>query len=297
MRKSNLVFIAIMVSFIIAACQKELNFGNQSVLGTFTAKVDSSNWEATTVKGITRQAGMIIISGKSTNGNMIVLTVADSGVHSYSFHNLSASNLATYTDAVSGNNNIFSTNQWDLPGVYGSLQITSIDTLNKIMSGTFSFRAYRQSDSLSHIISAGIFTNISYTISNPLPSATDTFRVKVAGTPFTYNSLTGISTGAPLNQIAINALQGSVAPVVGLTFPNTIATGSFDFDGLAGTVKGLYNPSTTTNLLADSGSVEILEHNTVSKRIRGNFNFKALPLVGDSPKVYLTEGYFSIIYN
>ncbi len=296
MRKSNLAFLAIMVSFIFLACQKELSFGNSNFLGNFTATIDSTNWEATTIKEITRQAGNIVITGKSTNGNMIVLRVADSGVHSYSFHNLSATNVAIYTDAASGNTNSFTTNQWDLPGVYGSLQIISIDTVNKVMSGTFSFRAYRQMDSLQHIISSGIFTNITYTTSNTAPSATDTFRVKVDGTPFAYNSLTGFATGAPLNQIAITALQGAVAPVVGLTIPSTVTTGNYTFEDVASTIMGLYNPSTTTSLMADSGNIQILEHNTVTKRIRGNFDFKATPLLTDSPKAVLTEGYFSIIY-
>lgn len=116
------------------------------------------------------------------------------------------------------------------------------------MSGTFSFRAYRQFDSLQHIISNGIFTNIPYTTSNPLPSATDTFRVKVDGTPFTYNSLTGIATGAPLDQIAITALQGTVAPVVGLTLPSSVTTGNYTFEDVASTIIALYNPSETMSL-------------------------------------------------
>jgi len=296
MRKSNLAFIAILLSFVFLACQKELSFGNSSFLGNFTATIDSTNWEATTIKEITRQAGTIAITGKSSNGNIIVLRVADSGVHTYGFHNLSATNVAVYTDAASGNTNVFTTNQWDLPGNYGSLQIISIDTVNKVMSGTFSFRAYRQFDSLQHIISNGIFTNIPYTTSNPLPSATDTFRVKVDGTAFTYNSLTGIATGAPLDQIAITALQGTVAPVVGLTLPSSVTTGNYTFEDVASTIIALYNPSETMSLLADSGNIQILEHNTVTKRIRGNFDFKATPLLSDSPKAVLTEGYFSIIY-
>ena len=297
MRKSNLAFIAILMSFVFLSCQKELSFGSSSFLGNFTATIDSTQWEATTIKEITRQGGTIVITGKSTNGNLIVLRVVDSGVHTYSFYNVTTTNVATYTDAVSGNSNIFSSNQWALAGNYGTLQISSIDTVNKIMSGTFSFRAFRQFDSAQHNITNGIFTNISYSTSNPPPSATDTFRVKVDGTPFTYSSLSGISTGAPLNQIGITALQGSVAPVVGLTLASDITNGAYTFEGLLGTVKGMYNPSTTLSLVADSGNVQILEHNTVTKRLRGNFDFKATPLTSDSPKVALTEGYFSIIYN
>ena len=50
MRKSNLAFIAILLSFVFLACQKELSFGNSSFLGNFTATIDSTHSEATTIK-------------------------------------------------------------------------------------------------------------------------------------------------------------------------------------------------------------------------------------------------------
>ena len=50
MRKSNLAFIAILMSFVFLSCQKELSFGSSSFLGNFTATIDSTQWEATTIK-------------------------------------------------------------------------------------------------------------------------------------------------------------------------------------------------------------------------------------------------------
>ncbi|MEO6405731.1 MAG: DUF6252 family protein [Ferruginibacter sp.] len=292
MTKRFLALIFIICAIWISACQKEYNPFDSPITATqgdFTAKINGVSWVAN-VKAATRQGGVIVLYGNSSDKKSIVLRVADSGVHNYSLHTASQDNVGAYTDSAI-NPNAFATNQWDIAGSYGNVNITSIDTARKTMSGTFSMRVYRMLDSLSRTITEGVFTNIPYASAPPAPSGTDSFRVKVDGVPFSYNLLIGISVFGKVN---ISAAQNQ-APAVGLSLPDTIRTGTYQFDIID--YIGQYNPSSTLFLQADTGTITILEHNVATKRIRGNFHFKAnQPFTHLPPDVQLTEGYFSVKY-
>ena len=293
----KLLFVSLIVSAILfAACQKEflpddiLPVGNT---GSFRAKIEGSQWEANAVKTAIRESGIIVLYGSAADKKSILIRVADSGVHNYYFHTSSADNAAAFTDSAILPIASFATNQWDSAGTYGNMNITAIDTARKTMSGTFSLKVYRQLDRLKRTITEGVFTNISYTTQPSAPSGTDTFRVKVDGVSFTYNLLVGIKVSL-INSIAITAARGT-APAVGITVPDNVVPGTYIYDLL--TYSGQYNPSTSVFLSADTGRVTILEHNMVTKRIRGKFNFLAnMPFSNLPPNVQLTEGYFSVKY-
>jgi hypothetical protein len=293
----RLLSIFTFVSIVLfSACQNEFlpeNGGttNTGTAGSFRAKIDGTQWEANNGAAASRQAGRLVLYGVSTDKKSIVFTVTDSGVHNYSLNSGTSSlNAAAYTDSSLTPLVAFTTNAWATPANYGNLNVTSIDTVNKKMSGTFSIQVYRPLDSLQRTITQGVFTDISYTTAPAPVPATDTFRVKVDGVDFTYNLLTGIKA---FGMVSVSAAQ-TVAPAVGLSLPDTITAGTYAFDPF--TYSGLYNPSTTIFLVADTGSFTILEHNTVTKRIRGNFHFHAKPLTGSTPTAQLTQGYFSVRY-
>ena len=293
--KKHLAGFLILVSILIfSACQKEIEPEGGIVPiapGSFKAKINGLQWEANSIKTATMQDGVIVLYGLNTDKKSILLRVADSGVHNYAFHSESMSNAGLFIDsAVSPFP--FTTNQWDVEGNYGNLNIISIDTVRKTMSGTFSMQVYKNFDKTQRSITEGSFTKIVYTTLPPAPSNTDSFRVKIAGLNFSYNLLIGINVFGRIN---VAASQG-VAPAVGLSLPDTIKVGQHSFDSFDYT--GQYNPSASLFLAADTGNVTILEHNTVTKRIRGNFHFLANTVFTHlPPNVKLTEGYFSIKYN
>ena len=294
MKKHLAGFLVLVSILIFSACQKEISpeVGTAPIAsGSFKAKINGVQWEANSIKTATMQDGVIVLYGLNTDKKSILLRVADSGVHNYAFHSESMSNAGLFIDsAVSPF--AFTTNQWDVEGNYGNLNITSIDTVRKTMSGTFSMQVYKNFDDTQRTITEGSFTKIVYTTQPPALSNTDSFRVKIAGLNFSYNLLTGINVFGRIN---VAASQG-VAPAVGLSLPDTIKVGQHSFDSFDHV--GIYNPTASLFLAADTGSVTILEHNIVTKRIRGNFHFLAntaythLP-----PNINLTEGYFSVKYN
>lgn len=297
----NLFAGLIMAIVVPVSCQKEITFENADTdttvptnSGNFTAKIDGVSFNANSIKTAHIEAGVIVLYGKSSDKKEMLFSVADSGVHNYVFTTQSLTNVGTYTDSTITPVAAFATNQWQTDSTYGNLNITAIDTAHKTISGTFKMKVYRQLDNLKRTITEGVFTNISYsTITANPQAATDTFRVKVAGTNFAYTTL---FTFRSFGMISISASNPGGSPTVGITVPENATTGTRPFDIFE--YIGQYNQSSTVMLSADTGHITILEHNTTTKRIRGYFNFLAnqtfthLP-----PNITLTDGYFSVRYN
>ena len=221
------------------------------------------------------------------------MTVADSGVHSYQFHSSSNTNVAVFEDSAVLPFAAWSTNQWLDAGVYGDLNITSIDTVRRTMSGTFGITVYRSLDDQSRTITNGVFSNIPYTGSGVVipPVPADTFRVKVAGVDFAYTSLiTNTASGA----INITASQAALAaPRVSIMFNEMIAPGTYPITST--TNVALYNLDASTFYISQTGTLTILENDIVNGRVRGTFDFSATG-TATPPTVAFTEGYFSVEY-
>ena len=220
--------------------------------------------------------------------------MADSGVHNYTFVVNTIDNVAAYVDSSLTPIAAFATNQWPTEANYGNLNITSIDTAHKTISGNFNIKVYRQLDNLQRTISVGVFTNISYTTgASQHVNNTDSFRVKVGGVNFPYTSL-GAFSG--FGMISVSASNAGGYPTVGISVPDTAMPGTYPFDLFS--YVGQYNQSTSVMLTSDTGHITILERNTATKRIRGTFSFNAnKSFTHDPPNILLTEGYFSVKYN
>jgi hypothetical protein len=279
------------------SCQKELdikdldsNIVTHPVTGSFKAKIDGVQFIADKFTGITRALNTIAIGGQGSDGQQIILRVADSGVHVYTLDINSFTNAGAYSE---DNDIAYSTNGGSTSAESGgTLSITSIDEVNKTMSGTFSITVFRQTDGTQKVITEGVFTNIAYTTTAiPPANSTDTFSVKVDGEDFPEYSILATSV---FNMISISASDQDVSKTVGLSFPSDVTAGVYTFDPFGFEYIGQYNVGASF-LIANSGTLTILEHNTATKRIRGTFEFPAEELSGTG-SAELTEGYFSVIY-
>lgn len=291
--------LLVIICFGSTSCQKEFTVSGidstlitppGSVSGSFTATIDGVPFVANKATGASRALNVIAITGQSTDGQVIVLRVADSGVHVYTLDISSFSNAGAYTK---DNGIAYTTNGGNTDAESGgTMSVTAIDTVNKTISGTFSITVYRPIDSTQKIITAGIFKNISYaTIAIPPANSTDTFSVKVDGVQFPVFSINGISA---FNMIDLSASDQLVSKTVGLSIQQNVTPGSYTFTIFGPDYIGQYNVD-TSYLAADSGTLTILEHNTTTKRIRGNFSFHASEIIGTKMSD-LTEGYFSVVY-
>jgi hypothetical protein len=307
MRLLFILLVSFISVFVITACQKEVDFDasnpanpNPPVAstGNFRAKINGTQWVANKAAGAARFGGVINLSGLSNDRKILTITLTDSGVHRYILSDITM-NAAAMVDSNDANPFSFVSNQGTYPTTSGGeVNITAIDTAKKTMTGTFSFKMYRDMDSTMKTITEGSFTNLSYATSMPPSAATDTFRVKIDGVSWTPASVMGVAVPI-MNQIAVNATSSNASKTVGLTFPSTITAGTYTLDILGFTYIGQYNPDTDPmhSKASVSGTLTILEHNTSTKRIRGNFNFRGEEIATPANFSNITEGYFSVKYN
>jgi hypothetical protein len=305
------LFYSLILSFGLISfqsCQKEVDPSiiedqnqPQQVTGNLKAKVDGTQWVANTVSGASRMLGLISIGGKSSDKKTLAITLVDSGVHTYRLDDASF-NAAAWVDSTMPNPINFTTNQGVNPSdAGGTVTITSIDQVNKKISGTFSFKMYRQLDGLQRTFTEGSFTDLTYITSLPPTSSTDTFRVKIAGTLWVPPVVVGAVAPAipPMPpQLGITGTSTDATKSVGVIVPANITPGTYTFDFFGATYIGAYNPSTdpTQSQASMSGTLTILSHNTSTKRIRGNFNFHAEALLNPLLNTELTEGFFAVSY-
>lgn len=308
--KKIVLFSYLMVSAlsaILVSCQQEVtdpngtNNNNPAVTGDFRAKIEGTQWVANKATAAYRLQGLISITGVSNDKKTVTITLVDSGVHRYTLSDVTP-NAAAYQDSTLPSVIAFTSNGGAYPAqAGGEVNITAIDAVNKKISGTFSFKAYRQSDGLQRTITEGSFTNLSYSTSLPPSNSTDTFTVKIAGTQWVPPTVFAVKSPAipPLPaSIAISGTNGTISKTVGLQMPADITPGSYTLDFFGLTYIGTYLPNANPNnsQASVSGTLTILSHNTTTKRIRGNFNFVSQELLNPTASTQLTEGYFSVTY-
>jgi hypothetical protein len=304
MKIARLLFFALLATLSLLSCQKEISNNptdpnNQAtVTGNMKAKIDGKQWVADKAAGASRMTGLINITGYSFDRKIITITMKDSGIHRYVLADVTI-NAAALIDSTDPNPFSFTSNQGSYPATAGGeVNLTAIDTAKKTMSGTFAFKVFRDADGKGKSISEGSFTNIPYSTTLPPSSATDSFQVKIDGASWVPQSVMGFSVPM-MNQIAINATNATGSKTVGLTFPSNITPGTYTLDFWGLTYIGQYNPDTDPmhSKASMSGTLTILEHNTSTKRIRGNFNFRAEELLNSANFATISDGYFSVKYN
>jgi len=289
---------------LLQACQREVGFDQDqdepAVTGDFRAKIDGVQWVADSAAAASIMAGRIGISGLSKSKKDLTISLEDRGVGTYILND-TAFSAGAYVEWTLASPFAFTTNQ-GIPetDLTNKVVITSIDQANKRISGTFSFITHRQMDGTQRTFTEGVFTNLKYSTTLPPASTTDTFRVKIAGSSWTPASITGIKIAVPgmPGQLGISASDATGSKGVGFFLPDNITPGSYTLDLFGGTYIGQYNPDNDPahSQGSVSGTLTVLEHNTTTKRIRANFNFRGETILPPVIATDLTEGYFSIKY-
>lgn len=304
MKTPTLVVCFLLTILTLTACQKEISFDpsnpanpNPPSTGSMKAKFDGNQWIADKAAGASRMQGLINITGYSKDRKILTITLTDSGVHKYILADQTM-NAAALIDSNDANPYALVSNQGTYPTTSGGeVNVTAIDTAKKTISGTFAFKMYRDIDNKKVTVTEGTFTNLTYTTTLPPSAASDTLRVKIDGATFSPQSVTGVLIPT-MSQIAVNATTSTASKTVGLVFPSNITPVTYTLDFFGLTYIGQYNPDNDPmhSKASVSGSLTILEHNTATRRIRGNFNFRGEELLNPANFALLTEGYFSVTY-
>lgn len=178
----------------------------------------------------------------------------------------------------------------------GSIIITNIDTVNKKISGTFTFKGYWTNTAETGVLpinfSNGIFTNVPYTASGAVTPTTDSFFAKVDGTEFVENNIDVaevIASGFPDSYSIVGSKTNG--DNIGLRFAKTLGVGTYQFEGpfnqdLASTC--LFSSMLYTS---DTGSLTITSK--TATRIAGTFTI-AVSNFSTSQTKAITQGTFDV---
>jgi hypothetical protein len=294
LRFKSLFLTLILFSFI--ACTKEVSKegADNPVKGSgdFYATIGGNLWNADSLQLVLVSADGVSINGLSRSGDQISILLPVFRTGTYTL-NAQSSSYALFTNLLTSMANVFVSNDGTAGG---SVTISSIDTVNRVISGSFQFTLTNPADNSTETVAKGVFDYISYTsgtlgVTPPPGSPKDTVEMLVDGNKFFASDVINSDSAG---QLLIAGFSGTQD--VGLYFPSNITPGTYNLDFAAGVYIGVYNPDPSTTLLSQTGgTITIISNNTSSRRISGTFSFVATP-VSNGPTVNLTQGYFAANY-
>jgi hypothetical protein len=295
LRSPLYILAALLFSFV--SCTKEVsneNGGNGPVSSDFYATVDGIQWNADSLQLIDASNGQISILGLSKTGAEIDMSVPEFKTGTYTL-NAQSVPIAAYGNIFDPSGNIYLSN---VGTAGGTITISSIDTISKMMSGSFQFTLTNPSDNISKTITKGIFFNIPYTggtggVVIPPSNSGDTLTALVDGIKFTSAVIEPTSQNG---QLFIAGITSDGTRDLALIMPTGITPGTYNLDFATGMYIGAYTPSSTEALISQSnGTLTIISNDVTAKRIKGTFSFIASSLM-DATTATITQGYFSVSY-
>lgn len=267
----------------------ELNlddFGNNNPTAVFKADFSGSTWTATQSTAVV-SGNLIQIVGAKSNGDSFGFLINASTVGTYPANQ----NLLVFTPAGS-EFGYWSVNTDNETENTGSITITEINTSNKTISGTFSFKGYwsdiDQTSILPVQFTNGVFNNIPYVDQS---ETGDSFYAKVDGTEFVDVDILTAEIQIESQDFISIAAQDANLNAITVSVRSNLSTGTYNITGNVGAdlVQAIYDFDDEDNL-ATSGSVTILSK--TADRIKGNFSFTT----GGSTPYNLTQGTFDVAY-
>lgn len=248
----------------------------------FKVDFNGQTFNATTTVAIITEGTIIINGVKDSNGENFALILNGSTTGVYN----TADDLFTYSTSSTAEYGY--SNFSDLPSENsGLVTITSIDQVNKTISGTFNFKGF-WSDFLNTNPPAPIeFTNGSFTVpyTGSFPSTTDTFFAKVDGLEFVESFIaTGFASVGTNDVISVNA-NNIADDRISISINDTFTVGNA-YSAVNEAQCSLKEDGVVS--YANLGTVTIVSK--TATRISGTFSFTTI-----SGKT-ITEGAFDVEY-
>ncbi len=311
--------LALLVVFSVA-CSKEVSqeTGATVITGNnFTAIINGEDWKADSLEQVIVTDSVVTISGLSSTSKEISLVLPTFAVGKYTV-NASTAGYGLYTTLSTTATDVYLTNSSvEVAKAGGTVEISAIDTLNKTVTGTFSFTGYRASDQTTVLVTNGVFKALAYSItgtgsgtgtdSTIADNGRDTLSAYIDGKLFVadLNGITAQSTSGMLGLVGA-VLDGSFQSFSAYFLTN-LSPGSHAIDYPQG-VTVLYNASSTDYYIPQdpsldrnpnmksNGTVKILVNDAANKRITGQFSFTGYSLPDGSTTKTITGGYFGVTY-
>ena len=254
MKKLNFISIItlFLTTFSFLSCDNEPidssidlggNGGNNAP-ALFKADFSGATWTANTTQAQIVDNSIQIVGVKS-DGSAFGLIIDGDAVGTYPANQ----NLLAFNPANS--ENAYASLNFENPAENtGSIIITSIDTVNKKISGTFTFKGYWTNITETGVqpinFTNGVFTNIPYTTGNNPDPTDDTFFAKVNGVDYVENAIdvAEVSASGFPDSYSIVASKTN-GDTIGLRISQALQVGTHNFDGA-------FNPDLGSTCLFDS---------------------------------------------
>lgn len=293
--------VLIFTAFTFTSCDVEPidsainidDFNNpQSGPVVFKADFSGTTWNATTTQAVI-SGNLIQIVGAKPNGDTFAFLIEGNAAGTYPAN----ANILAFTPAGS-EYGYWSVNTANETENTGSITITSINTTNNTISGTFAYKGYWSDTTTTSILPVqftnGVFTNIPFT--STVPVSDDSFYAKVDGTEFVENQidaalLTDVS-GMP-DQISVAGTKTN-GENIGLNIVSSLAVGTYNFTGPLGDQVNMRCIFGGVLYSADSGTLTIISK--TNTRIKGTFTGVVKNFTTSATKT-ISEGTFDVEYN
>ncbi|WP_339611168.1 DUF6252 family protein [uncultured Planktosalinus sp.] len=260
--------------------------GDDSNPAEFYADVDETPFtaEGENAAATYIQANDVMIIEAVNNDQTITLRVVNPQVGEFNLEALSTLNsLGTYQiegedpyTTLSSENGI------------GTLNITTFDLDNNIVSGTFEFVAGRNEGSETVSITNGTFDTLTIQYGEPGDDA-DFMTIQIGELSFAADSISVTSDETFITIEGLNTISGEIVTV---QFPLESEAGTYTFS-FEGEEKATYFDG--EELYSSQSGLLILLENS-AERIRFAFNFQAVLEEGGDPVYFLSEGFFQYNY-
>ncbi len=288
--------------------------------GQFRATVAGQEFVANATEATLSLDNELEIVGTKSNGESIILAVANAAVGTFSLNfDGSAPNAGVYDDGEINTLPYVSTAD---AGGSGQMQITELDTEAKTVTGTFSFIGVRiKLDSSGNPVldgnglpvmenievTSGAFNKIPYVVEDGTGTGgggnddpRNEFFAKVDGVDFIADS---ISVTEPVignvHMIKIEARTSS-RELIRIDVPRSLGVGTFDMEHISDGTKliALYNNNTNgENLTSNPGTITISEFDLEEGVLKATFQFTGTDPLGQDPRVVeITEGSFTVYF-
>jgi hypothetical protein len=301
LRFTQILLAAILFSFI--SCNKEMSLENKNgtapVNGDFYGTIDGLQWSADSLQDIEVSTAGVSILGLSKTGEVITMFLPQFKTGTYTL-NAQSPAYAVYANIVTSPNSEYLSN---VGNAGGTITISSIDTVNKLITGNFQLTLINPLDNTTKTITAGILAYVPYdgggaVIGTSPPTGAgnlDTLTATVNGSAFT-GAVVETEKDTMTGQLLVAGISADGITDIALDMPMNIKAGTYNLDFNQGVYFGFYNPSATVTLISiANGSLTISSNDVVNRRISGTFSFIGSTSTTAST-ANVTQGYFSVSY-
>jgi hypothetical protein len=285
----------ILTSFTFTSCENEpidsaIDLGDfEGPTGgpmVFKADFGGATWNASQAQALVGGNYISIVAFKPDGSNFTFMVEANTtGTFPAN------TNILAYTPA-SSEYGYWSVNFENESENTGSIIITNIDTVNKTISGTFSYKGYWSDTTISSIIPVqftnGVFNNVPFITQG---ETGNTFFAKVDGEEFVDVDILAVTT--EINSLEFISVGADTAALDDMTISvrSSLGAGTYNITGdiAADNVQAI----TTINDVeyeAVSGSITIISK--TADRIKGTFHY----VTNGATPLNVTEGAFDVEY-